>query len=367
MGIKKLFTFLNKHKLFEEFNNFNDLIMKLKKNKNDVIIGIDANLYFYKYVHSYDNYLIGFFNQIITFLSNKLTPFYIFDGSVFKEKEKINNLRNNKILFNKNKLLNLDLDENEKNKIEKNTIKFNAEHITILTTLLELMNVPYIFAYTESDYIAVLLSKYNIIDFFLSDDTDPIVAGIKYIIKFYNNKILYLNTKLIFEKFELTHEQFINVCVLAGSDYSYYNHKLKIDEIIDIVKSNSLINFLAEQNIDIDEFNSVVNIYKNSINFEMSKLLNKNDDYELNIISNNTNNNSSILNIFWNEFIEIFNEDVDNTKSKIFKQIFIKFVKEKKIFNIDVLNFLTNNISNISKYELNNINISIDYLNKFHY
>ena len=41
--------------------------------------------------------------------------------------------------------------------------------------------------------MAVLLNEYNIIDFFLSDDTDPIASGIKHLIKFNNNMVIYYN------------------------------------------------------------------------------------------------------------------------------------------------------------------------------
>ena len=65
--------------------------------------------------------------------------------------------------------------------------------------LFDLLNIPYIFSYGEGEYLAVLLNKYNIIDFFLTDDTDPIPAGINKTIKFYNNSVYYLETKLIYE------------------------------------------------------------------------------------------------------------------------------------------------------------------------
>ena len=78
--------------------------MYFPKSKNKLLIGIDANLFCYKYSHSYDNMLIGFFNQILKFLSYGYYPLYIFDGGTMMEKEGTNINRNKKKNNNKLKL-----------------------------------------------------------------------------------------------------------------------------------------------------------------------------------------------------------------------------------------------------------------------
>ena len=87
MGIKKLFTFLNNNKLYECYPYLNNIYDEYNLDKEMSLVGVDANLFCYKYMHSYDNMLIGFFNQILKFLSNKIIPLYIFDGGVLPEKE----------------------------------------------------------------------------------------------------------------------------------------------------------------------------------------------------------------------------------------------------------------------------------------
>ena len=72
MGIKKLFTFLDNNKLYKKYSYLNDLISELDIDKKKLLVGVDGNLFCYKYTHSYDNMLIGFFNQILKFLSNKI-------------------------------------------------------------------------------------------------------------------------------------------------------------------------------------------------------------------------------------------------------------------------------------------------------
>ena len=77
MGVKKLNTFLNDNNIYKTYNHLNNLIKEYGQHKNKILIGIDANLFFYKYTHSCKNMLIGFYNQIIKFLQRlTCTAFY---------------------------------------------------------------------------------------------------------------------------------------------------------------------------------------------------------------------------------------------------------------------------------------------------
>ena len=62
MGVKKLYTFLNDNNIYKSYDSLNHLTIDNEQNKNKIIIGIDANLFFYKYTHSCKNMLIGFYN-----------------------------------------------------------------------------------------------------------------------------------------------------------------------------------------------------------------------------------------------------------------------------------------------------------------
>ena len=231
MGVKKLFTFLNNNSIYKIYPYMKDLLSDLKLKKSEIIIGIDGNLYTYKYLHSYDNMLIGFYNQIINFLSSGIIPFYIFDGGTLNEKESTNNLRSLKKTNNKIKLNyleeNIELMNEEyyllKNKFEKNILKITKEDMNKLLELFDLLNIPYIFAHGEGEYLAVLLNKLGIIDLILTDDTDPIPAGAKHIVKFYNNNVYYLDVVHLLLDLDLTKLELIDYCILMGNDYINLN------------------------------------------------------------------------------------------------------------------------------------------------
>jgi 5'-3' exonuclease len=385
MGVKKLFTFLNENNIYRTYNNLNNLLYEMGHHKNKTLIGVDANLFFYKYTHSYNNMLIGFFNQILKFLSNGICPLYIFDGGTIKEKAKTNIDRNNN---KKNNLVKLEelkeelekiknIDSNNDNianeedlnilieKTYKKTIKVSNKYIFQLTELLDLLNIPYIFAHGEGEYLAVLLNNYNIIDYFLTDDTDPIPAGINNIIKFNSGKITYLNTKDIYTKLDITKEQLINLCVLMGTDYSTYNiKKYKTCDLMEMVKTVEKIdNIYHLFNIEKEEFENIVNIYKNVSDSEKCYLLNDIDNVKVNIINNhNLGLKSKILKNYCNDFVNVLQEKFNST---VFKIKLIKSIKKSVINKDEVLTFLNNNIEDMSENELKNIEISLDYLNKF--
>jgi hypothetical protein len=397
MGIKKLFTFLDNNKLYKIYPYLTNITNKLNLNKNNILIGIDGNLFCYKYSHSYDNMIIGFFNQILNFLSNGFIPLYIFDGGTIYEKEKTNNLRYHKKYINKLKINILEekiIENNDfdkinndllaiKKKLEKNSIKIGKKEIEILIELLDLLNIPYIFSHGEGEYLAVLLNKYNIIDMLLTDDTDPIPGGINKIIKFYNNNVYYLNVDDIINKFNITNNQLCDFCILLGSDYGTFNHGFKTNELMDLIIKYNNIETLIDNNlicnIDIIEINKIRNIYYNSYLNEKKLFINNSDKNNSGIIyhqiidHDNYNNYSNTMLEYWDQFIEIFNydsldsndHDIIIKKSNIFKININNFIRKKKFNTKNIIKFLKNNINDLSKTEIDNNIISFEYLNTF--
>lgn len=434
MGIKKLFTFLNDNNLYKIYPYLNDLINDMDIDKKQLIVGVDGNLFCYKYTYSYDNMLIGFFNQILKFLSNKIIPLYIFDGGTLKEKDNTNLLRYQKKIVSKHKLeqienlLEINMDVKEKNellilkkKFEKNSTKI-SNLVSIVLELFDLLNIPYIFSYGEGEYLAVLLSKYNVIDFFLTDDTDPIPAGINHIIKFYNNNVYYLNVELSLKKLKLSKDQFCDFCILLGSDYATFNHSLKPNELYDLIVEHKTIENIYKNNkiycLDDSSFtliNKLRNIYKYSIFFERELFISKKNNFNSN---QNNKSNSSINSIidhsnfcfysniileFWDNFIELLsvdlinlkdiknnndnseitnnndnneltnnnnNSNIDNIKmiknnGNNFKMNICNFVSKSK-FNIkNIIKFIKNNVKDITEEEICNMVLSFEFLNTF--
>lgn len=403
MGVKKLFTFLNDNYVYKIYPCIDDLINELNLNKERIIIGVDANLFCYKYSHSYDNMIIGFLNQILKFLSNKIIPLYIFDGGTLHEKENTNLIRNQKKIISKLKLDKfLELSESDNNnidllllkkKLEKNSFRINDTNIKNLLNFFDLLNIPYIFSHGEGEYLAVLLNKYNIIDFFLSDDTDPIPAGINKIIKFYNNNVYYLEINYLYKKLNISKEQFCDFCILLGTDYMSINHGLKPKEIFNlIIKYYSIENIIKNNNINnlnensLEIINKIRNIYKYSD--EIERLLFIDPKKNINTLNNSYSKNkkecinninviidhsnidyySNIILEFWDDYIEILkiiDLEKNSVLSNTLKFNFNSYILKLK-FNIkNIIKFIKNNIDDITEEEITNIIISFEFLNTF--
>jgi hypothetical protein len=244
-----------------------------------------------------------------------------------------------------------------------------------MSTSIDLLNIPYIFSHGEGEYLAVLLNKYNIIDMLLTDDTDPIPAGINKIIKFYNRSVYYLDVININNNFEITSLQLCDFCILLGSDYATFNHGLKPTQLISLIKKYDNIETLIKNNlilnVEIDEINKIRNIYFNSYLNEQKLFINFNgDNSEINyhkiIDHNNYNYYSNVILEFWDDLIQILKNNQNNQNNSIlFKNNINKLVRNKK-FNIkNIIKFIKNNIDDVSQLEINNIIISFEYLNTF--
>ncbi len=403
MGIKKLFTFFDKNKLYKKYPYLYDLINDMNLDKNKLLIGIDANLFCYKYSYSYDNMLIGFFNQILKFLSYGYYPLYIFDGGTMLEKEETNNNRNkkktvNKIKLNKiEELINLEnLDDYEDNKkldelfllkkkLEKNAIKISNNEIKKVIELFDILNIPYIFSSGEGEYLAVLLNNYKIIDLFLSDDTDPIPAGIDYLIKFSNNVVMYLDVKESLKKLEINQDQLCDISILLGTDYATFHHSLIPNEIYELIREHKNIEniydyiftnkydeskYQENKNKFIIMINKIRNIYQKSPNNEKQLILNPNiiiDNYNIISIKKNIDFYSNVMLEYWEELIEILKNDYNEEKVNIYKLNIIKFIKNKKLNIKNIEKFLIENIPDITENELTNAISSFNYINNFNY
>jgi len=389
MGIKKMNSFLNEHKIYRKYGYISDVIKDNNINNENVIIGIDANLFCYKYSHSCDNMLIGFYNQILNFLSHGYMPLYIFDGGNFEEKENTLMSRNKRKNNLKEKISIIDdciIDSidtcNEdafqellqyKKQMEKNTIKISKETINKLLELFDLLSIPYIFAQYEAEYLAVLLNEYNIIDFFLSDDTDPIASGIKHLIKFNNNMVIYYNLDICCKELDIDKNQLCDISILFGNDYIKFKHKLTPSEIYNLIHNNYCIENVFDIIYDdcgegggrevregggevregggeekhnklIAIINKIRNIYKKSPNNEKEYIFVKDCTVD-----------SNILIEYWDELADILKNTNDgsiNNNVTIYKSKIYNFIKNYKLNINNVVKFFKQNVSDIKLSEI---------------
>jgi flap endonuclease-1 len=310
MGIKKLSKFLISHNIVRKYNTIDEFVSKyLIRDNHNIKICIDASLYIHKYLHSYNDIIFGFINQIIRFVSSKIIPIYVFDGKPPKEKKDIlkarleRKERINKRIQDIEKILNDNIVPsdnvellNKVNKLKKQNININKDEIINLKKLLDILGLPYINANCEADIICAELTKNGSVHACLSDDMDLLAFGCTKIIRIIDGNIYEYDLNIILNKLNINYIQFVDMCILIGCDYI---KNLKINPEIAynyIIKYNNINNIDSSiLHIDLDLFDSVKRLFiHNNINIDIdiNKNINFNYLHIINFLKNNNYNNS---------------------------------------------------------------------------
>ena len=165
MGIRGLYNLLELNKCIKYYK-------KIPSNINN--IAIDANLYLYKYLYSKNSdILYSILNQVLKFLSADITPIYIFDGKPPVEKNKTIWKRKHKKLKFQKKIndLYLELEKSPNNLVLKEKIQhlknlshnLNVNIINDVKSLLDILNIKYINADGEADFLCCKLCHNNML------------------------------------------------------------------------------------------------------------------------------------------------------------------------------------------------------------
>lgn len=242
MGIKSLSTILNS---FSK-NSIKNITLD---NFNGKVISIDTSIYLYKFLYNNGDYIDGFTRQILRLLKNGITPLYIFDGKPPEEKQEILNERKERkeFLLKKKSLLqgllngsNTNIEGMEKymdevsvltpeeinkelQKVNKKIIYVTGDDIDKAKKLFEYFGVPYIEADGEAETYCAVLTKNGLTSGCITEDTDYLACGGNNFIRGFNpstNNVVLYKIKNVLADLGLNYNQFIDMCILCGCDYT---------------------------------------------------------------------------------------------------------------------------------------------------
>ena len=322
MGIKRLNNFLEKCDALKYYNNIDDYIKTSKTDgfqqfgtrNNRYVVGVDFLLYAYKYKYSCKNIFIGFINQILQFLNNRIIPIYVIDGIAPEEKLDTVYFRNNKKDKLKSRITEIEneIQNNKENsyelndkllKLKKSNINISSNDIKLFKELLKIFNLNYLRAEGEADTLLVKLFNENVIDACLSEDMDLLVFGCKDMIKIKSNKIINYNLQNILNKLDLNQEQFVELSILFGCDYLKPTLRYRPEIIYEkYTKCKNLDNFTDDLDSEyLEKFYKVKKIFLDSSNNEDTNVklkLKKIEESEvLNFVSKYCKDGLDIFNI----------------------------------------------------------------------
>ena len=270
MGIKGL-TQLIKKTSPESIQHVGLYTMKGKR------VAVDTSIFLYKslmnvrskgdYLRNKDGKVVshiqGLYYKTNQYLTFGITPIYIFDGKPPKEKGDCIKQRQKKASECAEKLQET-MDTNEKVALEKGSIRIKKEYIDDLKQLFDTMGVSYIHADGEAEAYASELCRLGFVDGVVTEDMDTLSYGCPQMIRGCIDKSIKRSevcTTFGFQRilidFQMSHDEFIDMCILCGCDYCPTIPKVgpvRAKKIIQ--KYKTIENYLEQEKIDHDEFKS---------------------------------------------------------------------------------------------------------------
>jgi len=170
----------------------------------------------------------GLFNRTIRFLSEGIRPVYVFDGKPPSLK------KNNELIKRKEKREKAEIDLKkakeegnleEVEKFSKRLVRAGKKENDDCIQLLELMGVPVIRAPCEAEAQASALAQKGLVYAVGTEDMDALTFKCPILLRkmtFANaskSDIQTMNYKKALEGLDLTHDEFVDLCILLGCDY----------------------------------------------------------------------------------------------------------------------------------------------------
>lgn len=246
MGIKNLMKVLNDHTP--------DSVQKIKLNQlRGKKIAIDTSIILYQYViairstgddlksptNKSTSHIMGILIKTLNYLKMGIIPIHVFDGKppnlkmkILNDRSKIKKEAISKLLEIEEKSNNqdqtiildqetLDLLEAEKIKLLKQSVSISRIEMMEAYEIIQLLGVPAILAPEEADSQCAYLSINDMVDYIASEDMDLLTFGSKIILKnFMKDNMYEVKLDKILELGNITMDQFIDICILLGCDYT---------------------------------------------------------------------------------------------------------------------------------------------------
>lgn len=235
MGIKGLYKVIT--------DNTNNCIQEKDiKYYQGKVIAIDASLLLYQFViairkNGYDledgkgnstSHLYAIFIKTMKFLEYGIKPVYVFDGKppelkniVIKNRKKVRENAKKKLEL----LSDSETSENSEERIKnfKRTVEIKKEQINECKKLLDILKIPYVDSPGEADAQCAILAKSGKVWGVCTEDMDILTFGSPRILKNLssskNKKVIELDLNKIKSSLGISHDQFIDLCILLGCDY----------------------------------------------------------------------------------------------------------------------------------------------------
>lgn len=245
MGIKGLMKLLNDNA---------DGCFKTGQVKNYMgrVIAIDASMQLYQFMSmvrsqqysgaqllsndagEVTSHILGFFHRTIGLLEKGIKPVYVFDGKPPEMKDHELKKRREKKAEAEREIeeLKIKIKEGDKEaeerliKVEKKVLSVTKKHNEDVMELLKVMGVPYIVAPSEAEAQCATLCKDKLVFATATEDMDALTFGTPILLRNLTYSpsrkldVIEIHLEKAIHQLGLTQDQFIDLCILCGCDYS---------------------------------------------------------------------------------------------------------------------------------------------------
>jgi len=294
MGIKNFHRFLRKHapELYNE---------KSLSEYSGKRFAVDISIYLYKYKSVYkDKWISMFFGMLVLLKKYNIQLVFVYDTKSPAEKNdkkeerkqkrksaerriqeiyedmnvyqtdgeispllrSISESRGRLKVFNKihSDILDQEAIQYELEVLSKQMININIHDIRLSKRILDIMGIPYLASDSEAEALCSYLCCHGKVDAVLSDDTDVTVYGVPVFLTKLNVKnetVIEFNIQSILEKLNLTLNQFIDFCILCGTDYNSNIPNIGNEKAYQLITKHTSIEEIEKSvpNIDVGILN----------------------------------------------------------------------------------------------------------------
>ena len=256
MGIKNLFKIISEHSP--------DSITEkgLKELKGKVIV-LDASMIIYQFVIAIRStgadlentegkmttHILGVINKALLLLKNDIIPIFVFDGRAPDMKSEV--LKSRKELKKKCiQKLKDDNYENEDDRIKdfKKSYTISWEQSNEVKQILKLFGIPVVESSTEADPLCAELVKQKNAYGVGSEDMDILTFGSPILLRGLSatKKMKEINLDKVLSDLNMNKDEFIDLCILLGCDYTTTIPKVGPKRALDIIQKYRSIDKFIE-------------------------------------------------------------------------------------------------------------------------
>lgn len=207
------------------------------------------------------SHLIGMFYRTIRMRENGIKCCYVFDGKPPQMKSGELEERRKRREEAKKKMEEAKNADNaeEEAKYERRLVKVSKQHVADTKTLLSLMGVPYVEASCEAEATCAELCKKGKVWATATEDMDALTFGTVRLLRGLHHSearkqpVREFNLQKALEGLELTMEQFIDMCILCGCDYTSSIRGIGPKSSLKLMKEHGSIENILE-NLDSKKY-----------------------------------------------------------------------------------------------------------------